>query len=590
MSLVPELHDIGKLLDTRATNIKHNLENCPIQHHTSTWRGIIEHHCSPIHEKDPFEKYPTSSDTFRLHIADGLAAATSRYKVRGETGSSYHVHKLWNPRIGITFPLLKTQEDVKRLVSYVAGDPSAQDYFIKYGYLLRNRAEDATSGRNITSLYTHSKLTGQFFKILVLDETSFPLREDLGSLSREEVAELTTRKENEWKMSVMRCKIGFALEPVRARDLNVFKAQESFINEVKAVFPHNILFHTSDELLLISSNAQQLLNNLKAKIEQLGFSLEIIRGEAQIAGLKPDPEDMVGNKKETIYPVLPREIEPPICELCQLNKANPEPWIDEDSGISEYICSKCWKIREMGSILRKLVEWETLETNPKICWVKLWLDYEKLVCSLTELYVEYLKGVGVTDPRKQAEIRFSTISEFQWDYDGFLADFWKTIESQIGQDNVQRILLDFSGIKVESLNEIKTVLKIYNELFTRFFPKLKRAVCPIKLSVVCSNIKFPFLENWRLLRDSKSDVNVHIVGKGKMDLSIQDISNILDIEVKSKASLHRLIELNKKSTRLSKIVLYDRMDKDYKRNTEIREAVERFGFQNVLTYAEILSD
>lgn len=586
--IVPELHDIGKLVDKRATGIEHNFENASFRLENDTWRGIVEHHCSRN-----FQKYPTSSDTFKLCIADDLAAAFSRYAIEGEDAHVFNTYKLWNPPSEtMTQSFIKSAEEAKELFSFLAKNPTANDFFGKYENMLKKRTEHATRGKNITSLYTHSKLTGQFFRILISDNSTFCVKsEELQGLSKEEVAALISKKKKTWNMSIMRCKFNFAQMPVKAKDMNVFKVLEKLIENLKKELPDNIFFSTSNELLIVTSNVQEPLEKIRKQIEDLEFWMDVAYAETQVGGIKPQLEDIRGKKeKMVVYPPLPNEISPPICELCQISKAKDQPWVDEESGIKEFLCEKCWRIREAGSGLPKFVEWEASEKNPKIGWLKIWLDYELLLKILSELYSQYLKEIRESTPENQIEIRFSTISEFQWDYDKFLKYFEETIEKDFGSGNVQKILPDFLAVQIDSFNLLKHILRRFNELYDAFFPKFKDAGSPLKLSIVGSDIKFPFLEIWRLLQDTRSEINVQLIGKGYIGLKMKDLSVFLKTKTDNKALLYKLVKLSEISPKLAKITLSDRLDRDFYSYTDLRLAVEKFGFENILTYAKMMGD
>ncbi|MEM3366637.1 MAG: hypothetical protein QXM93_09495 [Candidatus Methanomethyliaceae archaeon] len=584
-ALVPELHDIGKLIDKRSTGVEHNFENYPTQLCTNTWRGIVEHHCSAN-----FQKYPSEIDTFKLCIADDLAAAVSRYSVEGEGLHVFNVYKLWKPpKEKLTQSFIKTKEGVEELIRFVAGNPNAKEFFARYRKILSTRAEDATAGRNITSLLTHSRLTGQFFRILLMDEKSFSIKsEEIRNLDRDKVAELIKKKKNEWKLSLIRFKFHFMQNPVRAKDLNVFRILENILNEIKKRFPDNVLFHTSDELLLISSRGKQILEDIFRTIEEWGFWSEIVYAEVPINSLKPRPEEISGSVRETKYPTLSKEIEPPICEICQMAKAAEQPWIDEESGIIEYICHRCQKVREMGSLLIRFVEWERAEQNPKVCWIKIWLDYETLIQSLVELYHKYLASLGID--KRQAEVRFSVISEFQEDYYQFLTTMWQRVNDTFGLSNIQKVLSDFISIRIESTNKIKSILTMYNKTFDEHFPMFKEVNSPVRLSIVCANAKFPFFEVWRLLCDAKRSVNVHLVGKGVIQLEVKDLDAFLKVRVGSKALLHKLVRISELSQKLAEITLYDRADRHFKKYEDMRIAFHKFGIQNMLTYIKMMGD
>ncbi|MEM3378983.1 MAG: hypothetical protein QW674_08605 [Candidatus Bathyarchaeia archaeon] len=590
----PELHDIGKFIDYKATGIKHNLEDYPLQLATDTWRGIVEHHCS-----SNFNRYPTKPDTFKLCIADDLASSFSRYRVErekelligGEDFYDFSTHKLWNPSNQImSQSFITSSEGIKEIYLFLAKNPTAEEFFARYNDWLKIRTEDATRGQNITSLYTHSKLTGQFFRILTSNSSSFSLMpEELNGLTREEVKTLRKQKENEWKLSIMWCQFNFAQTPVRAKDMNVFKMQESLIEEIKKELPDNVFFSTSNELVLIVPNAEEVLGKLRKKMEECGFWLKVTYAETQLSAIKPHLEKIQGKTQIAIYPELPKEISPPICELCQLSKAKEQPWIDEESGIREFICEKCWKIREAGSLLPKFVNWEKMEQNAEICWIKVWLDYRMLLFALKKLYEEYIKEAKAKIP-KEIDIKFPIVSEFNQDYEEFLSDLQNNICKNFGLENIQEILPDFVAVKINSLSEIRLILSIYQETFEKYFPKFYYVESPLRLSIAVSNIKFPFSEVWRMLSDTTSEVTVHVLGKGDIYLKCNDIKTFLGIRLPSKALLHKLTQISEISSKLGRVIMYDKKDRDFLRYEPLRRAIERFGHKNVLTYAKIMSD
>ena len=575
-----ELHDIGKLIDKQSTGIEHNFDNYPRELATDTWRGIREHHCSD------FTRYPIKPDTFKLSIADQLASSISRYKVERK-GTLFLLYKLWNGDSNKKpFELIKSKKEIDDLVLFIEKDPTVDEFFSKYGSQLKERPEDATLGKNITSLYTHSKLAGQFFRILMSDEKAFPVQADeLNNLSKEQIGELMKSKMQQWKICGIRCQLNFSLKPIRAKDLNIFKVQENVIDDIKRNFPDNVFFSNSQEILIIAPSCSQILQEIKEKISEHGLWSHVTIAETQISGLKPNPEKIGGNKSKAMYPQLANQIEPPICELCQVRKAD-HTWVDEESGIKEEICEKCWNVRQMGSLLPRFAEWEKSEEKLNICWIKIWLNYEKLLFSLEQLYKGYLENYGVKLPT-EIDVRFTTVAEFQWDYNNFISDFRNRI-AQIFGGNIQEILSDFVVARITSLSQTKLILSTYNEVLSKYFPKLKEISSPIQVAVVASNLQFPFSETWRLLQDVKTDVNVHLINKGTIYLKVHEIEDFLRIPLPPKTFLHKIVRIDELSSKLSRIMLYDRRDRDSWRYNGIRQAIERYGHQNVLTYAKMM--
>ncbi|RLI48930.1 MAG: hypothetical protein DRP09_21070 [Candidatus Thorarchaeota archaeon] len=650
--LKPEMHDIGKLIDSSI--IKHNFENYPNElkdvppiKKNPIWEGILQHHCS----KD-FKEYPKNFKTFVLSIADSVASATSRHiEVKGEP-PRYNIYKLWNPPDSNIHELSKvTKEDtssinwIGKIVEFINKNPSVDEFFEIFGKYLKARTEDATPGSNITSLWTHSKLTALFYNFLYdcLENVSDKWFE---IATKDEIGDYIRRVREENKIKIVKIRIILPQRPVRIRDLNIFDVLKEVKKEILKKYPNNVIFVGFNELLLILP-LNKKLEEMREIVSKYGFWFEYVervqnldqpypdpdrvmrlinkmqkiqykKFKEQIAKVPPDKRKKAEEgirktifekgkeakriaelwdeyhhelseklyKKSSIYANLPDQINPPICEICQLSRAT-EKWIDEESGIVENLCKNCLHIRKRGSKFPKLDEWEK-EGADRILWIRIGLDINELINVLEDLYAEYLRSLGVREPEERAEIRFSVLSEFDWDYKEFLSKFRDKILDSFEENNFQQILEDFVAVKIKSLKDVFTVLRIFDDIFSEFFPKFKEVTSSIKLGVVCSNIKYPFLESWRILSDLKYDVHVCVIGKGEIRLNMEQLTPFLEIKVKNKALIHKLVAMSEISEKLAEIMLYDRADRDYRKYKPLRDAIRKFGYQNILTYAKIM--
>lgn len=642
----PEMHDIGKLIDKRVTEIEHTFENYPGKltgvpsiKMNPIWDGILHHHS------------PKNFKSFVLAIADQVAAATSRHERIGEK-PIYNVYKLWNPPSDIFHELSSAigvdssnPNWVAEIVEFINKNPSVEEYFEKFGGHLKLRTEDATPGSNITSLWTHSKLTALLYDFL------YNYLEKVGDkwfevTPKDEIRNYIHRVREETKIKIAKVRINFPQHPIRIRDLNVFDALEEIKDKILKKYPNNIIFVGFNELLLILP-LDEKLDEIKEIASRYGFWFEYVERVQNLNQPYPDPDEKMRRinkiqklqykkfeeqirkippnkrkraeegvrktifekgkearriaelwneyryelkeglyKKYSIYPDLPTQITPPICEICQLSQAT-EKWVDEESGIVENLCANCFNIRKRGSKFPKLDEWEK-EGADRILWIRVSLDINGLINVLEDLYAEYLETLGLKNPEERAEIRFSVLSEFDWDYREFLNKFRDKILEMFGEDNFQQILKEFVSVRIKELRDILIILRIFDELFTEFFPKFKEVESPIKLGVVCSNLKYPFLESWRILSDLEHDVQVSVIGKGEIKLSMPQLTPFLEVEVRDKALLHKLTAVSEKSEKLAEVVLYDRSDRDYRKYKPLRDAVREFGFKNILTYAKIM--
>ncbi|RLG16578.1 hypothetical protein DRN69_00515 [Candidatus Pacearchaeota archaeon] len=691
-NLVPEIHDIGKLINKESTGIEHNFENypgifkkeeVPKIKENAIWKGIREHHCQLPHEekKKVLNKYPISRKTIILALADNLASAVSRHvKESSKHLYYYNVYKLWNPTTNITELSYAIgahsmgKEWISKIVNFVNKKPGKEEYFKEFGEYLKKRCEDATPGCNITSLWTHSILTGKFYKILEnieIPTIDFNKKDKVCKLVNQELPEKT-------KLVVMKCKIKFPHYIYRTRDLNILKIRENILKK----FQKNpeVLFVTSDEVIIFSIDGK-ILENLKKEIEKYSFYIEIKKAvfilrerkelpkeiKKAVDGVDPrelssDPEivkdrikklyrlfeskikkkleDIPPEKRkeieermvisfrksdlykeiewlkssyseERIYPKLEDEIfsDMGICEICQLNPIKPYEELsederrlveDEESKIIDKLCEKCIEIRKYGEPLRLLGEWK--EGN--VIWIKLTLNFEKLVEVLRQLYVDYLKSLEIQNPEEKAEIRPSVIGEFLQDYKEFLEEFSKEIHKIFDskEKRVQDILEDMFCIKIEKLSEILNVLKIYMRVINKFFPKFNESEeSPIKLVISYSNVKFPFFEHWKYLEEPKKDIDVILIGKykGYSSINLKQLDSVIKLSriledklkgMKIKASLYRLIEISEYSEELAQRLIIG--DEEFvKHFPELQQILAReLSLKDILTYVKILEE
>jgi hypothetical protein len=631
--LVPELHDLLKL-----TKLAHDICRWDSQDfetfkpffpekENKTWQGVKQHHCNEGIEMG----FPTDPDTFYLHIADILASSFSRLDIKipasailEEGASNYRVRKLWKPSEDEAEDVrLHDEQQIVSLFEFFAKEPSWKEFVRRYEPTLRNRAEDAHPGKNITSLYTHCKLTGQFCRVLQsspgcpisqseLDGKDIKQMEDLRK-------EITSKK---WQLMIARCKFHFLQKPYRARDLNVFGQLKDLMEEICSSYPDNVLFKTSDELLLFLTGEEQL-SDITSRAQQKGFWVEIVKNRRFLNEVSPNPESMKGTPKyENLYS-LPPEITPPICELCQAAKATRR-W-PEDNALNREICPQCKELLLANSLssvtdllcevdkvrledllqeplgedlcetcfnlrarpkLPKLEKWSE-EEKAKVAWVRLHLDFAQLNKTLTQLYL-------ASFPAERAEIRFSVIGEFQEDYTLFLQELRRQILSSFGTENVERILEDFFCVKLIRLRETLVLLQIYHKLLNDFFSTfLKLENSPLKISIVCANTKFPFFEVWKTLEKAQEDIFISLTGRGVMRAPIRALNSIVEAAniPYRKSALHKLAKIEETSRTLAELTFQDRRDKDYfvysRLGANLRSSLD---FPSILTFAKLVGD
>lgn len=575
--LVPELHDIGKLTTLWTSGHPHNFEDfrfteLGIKPDSATWRGILEHHCA-----NEYKNFPASQSTFLCSIADLLASSVSRLgsPSRGETGSDI-VQKVWGEARKGNFPYIPP-EDAAR---FVALDPSAEEYFQRFGTLLEQRSEETR--RPVTSLRTHSELTGKFYRLLMKDS---PITDDeIRGKTSAEVRQIIDKKMQSYSLTIACLKPHFAGKPFRTKDLGVFHAIEQTLAELSRQFHDNIIFQTPEQILLACHKDElrpvvSVFTNHKLWVE--GWLADRPLRELEMLTLfdKRGP----GTKAFTEYSPLPSQIPIPLCEICQMAEGS-RPWSED--GNSEWLCETCFQTRREAPSMTKLAGWE----RESVLWVQVRLNLDRLVYTLKSLFETLLKNIGIANAT--AEVRFSLLSEFQKDYQLFLTSFRNNIEHNYGEKNVERLLDNLFCVRIENLSEILRLLRIYHGSLNSLFPMFGKTIySPISLSISSSEAKFPFFEHYRILGEAEEEIYVNIMGHGALRASLKVLPAILNASdfQGNRRALYRLAEVAKISESLAKLKMYDGMDDDRASYRRLREELLPFGlsYQSILTLVKI---
>ncbi len=594
--LIPELHDCLKL-----TVLRHDFSDFDrfllYSPKSRSWAGVIQHHC-----QEEFPAYPTDRETFLLHMADGFASHFSRHTVSYKGEASFVVRKLWNPDAFRQDSRLSSDKEIIELLRFYEQDPTFEDFAKKYGKLLEARSEDATTGRNVTSLLTHLILTGKFYRLFknssVLEVTDKEIIPDLT-----EIKKLTSEKNKNWRIFLMLCKFNFHQQPFRARDLNILESLHDVVNKITEKYSDNILYWSSDELLICYDDPV-LFEEIKKEAFCNGFWLAATYGRAELSQIKnADPATIPGRRTENIYPTeLPEKIVPPLCEICQMDQGKmtwPGDYISRNDSAediidegTEYLCNTCFSIRSRPSKLKKLSRWT--EENTDVLYVKGGLNYAHLTGTLQNLYYEYLNSLSSTAKREDAVVRFSMIYEFQRDYGNFIARMQNYIFKIFKPDNVEKILDDMFCIRSAGKGDVFLIIQMMFDLLKEIFPVfLKITDSPIKTSISYCYAKYPFFEVWRDVRSQSADLRINLSGQGHIETSYNYLEDLLLARRENyrKSALHNLAEVAKISERLAEIKFNDRSEKS---SFQTYEALKRhllpmgMDFKSILNFVKLL--
>ena len=239
---VPELHDVGKLVDLDRLKVLfaqatgYCVDKLSFGHDFTlrlgdeelnydfmktfgivepsnlTWKSVRLHH------KDVWDL-----DVGLLRVADRMASSLSRLLTEEEKKklqmktTKEGTHKLWNPDFGKgELALLSSIEEIRDLIQKVSNQ-EVEEFVKAYRTLLDKRPEDFFPPNNLVSLYTHLVLVGKFYRVL----KSGAKVEAADLLSFENVrANSVKEAENNWRLKLVKCKVGFSQSPIKVKELN----------------------------------------------------------------------------------------------------------------------------------------------------------------------------------------------------------------------------------------------------------------------------------------------------------------------------------------------------------------------------------
>ncbi len=594
-----EAHDIGKLF---VKGLKHNLEDMlselkrqGVREESPVVQSILKHHCSP-----DMQLYPDSYETLLVHLADILASQASRIlkKLKEEKlrklGTNHCVYKLWKGPICIRDkPPLYNRYD--RLVNYLKRDPEGRRFLSIFKRYLLQRAEDAKRGANITSLYSHSVLSGKFFRLLYKYYYNEICRMKIDFASREDVCG-KDRDKKHGKDYVILNKLPVALIYLRiiptqyiyrVKDLNLFEIIKDILSTFENNYGDHVLYRGFDDILIIDLPEANIHEELIRKAHDYGFYVDVHalyatfqKGHNRVLGVEPRKtakrfkitrECRGASKRDCLediyrYPQLQKKIDPPICDICQLRPAT-RTWVDEESGLIEHLCEQCYRVRTYSPRrLYKLAGW----SEGLIAWIRVSLDVEVLEDALVKLYARYLLELGIRDAdeivneieSEEGLVSPTLLQEFLWDYNRFVRDLDKTILNLFPREDIEVIDDSFYVLKLERLSSIVSLIEGYNRLLREYFPKLTtlKGVEPIRFGISISHVKYPFHEHWRLLSNMRKGFLLHAYRRGIVETTYEELNATLHFYrsralVGRKRMLYRAIEIAEYSRLLAEAEL-----------------------------------
>lgn len=604
---IAELHDIGKLVDKGKLNKYqlrgHTFEDFDFGTHnikkpaSPSWWGQYHQNITANddikHWQNIDEKY--RPDVFLLVIADHLASSISRALPQlGSAGESEGVFKLWNRKFyenaknnGKYWAAFTTENDMKKMFNIIETTTLPDEFLNAYSENLLLTPEDKQIPRNITSLYTHIELVGKIYRVLkkhvIVDRSNGEIVLKLNNVSVKTIFEAeggnrTTGEQNvekgKWQARFVKCYIKFPHSFVRLQDINLLVKQSELIKSFVAAHQDYVMFYLPNFLSLflpVEIDLREIFEEFLAN----GFFIEYVETIADLGILSSNLDRKilkarqeneqqrlsVLNKRNTkVYKriLIPdgvsEEIPPHICDICQMQPAKER--IKEN--IREWICDKCFSIREAGERFRYPDDWE----EQKVVWLKFNLDQDKLENWLNIAFGHYIDSLTNLQNKQSFKDEFRSLtcqSDFVKDYMEMITNFWERCKDL----EIEKPITDYNEIGVckYSGKLLNKIIEKFLEVHTDYFPNCEGdAHSPISVSLSIAHIKYPVREHWRYFENPKGFLNIRSHNVFEDSYTKREIKWLMDnlVEAKKESS-HFLYKL---------IGLYDRL------NSEINITVE----------------
>ncbi len=599
---IPELHDIGKLIDKE----KLKQENLQWSRHTfedfdfnqagfvkptsPSWWGQYHHRIDVNKDLNDWTHIDGNHkpDLFLLILADHLASSISRALPQlGSAGESDSILKLWNHGYsenqrnkGKHWAAFKTKDDLKSMFELIDSITSYKDFLDAYRENLLLTPEDKSIPRNITSLFTHIKLVGKIYRVLkrhiliknngkrILFELS---GEQVKSIRETEGGNRTTGNQNvdkgRWQARFVKCHIKFPHSFVRLQDINLLVKRNKLVSKLVDNYEDYVIFYNPDFLFLflpmgieIEDIFKELLN-LKFFIDYVEIiaDLGILRSnlDSKIIRARRDRDiqtlNVLQNRKSKVYkkillPEFPEKIYPPICDICQRERATERA----KENIREWLCDKCQSIRDMDEPFREYAEW----TDEKVVWLKFNFNQDKLEKWLQEAFEEYIDKIPNLENGQVLKEEFRSLApqmDFINDYEEMLLNFWQ----RCSEDDIKRPISNYNEIATFKYSGllIMKIITLFIELHDAYFLDCKSNTdSPISLSLSIAHHKYPIREHWRYFENPINFLNIRYHNVFKENYTKEEAKEIIEKLITSeKVSSHFLHNL---------IALYEELDSE----------------------------
>lgn len=569
---IPELHDIGKLVD------KNKIVEIILSDHTfvnlrdsdfkklgikrpdsPSWWGQYHHY--KICNKDidyidlnnwNFIPEEYRKNLFLLKIADHIASSVSRVGVEAiYRGKPKNLIKLWNrkfyekqEKLGNYWAAFKSVDDLKELFEDIQNCSSGEEFLEKYKNHLLLTPENKAFPWNLTTLYTHCKLVGKIYRILencvkeikeneklfleYFNEKVTKVKEAEGGRRTRKTKNLEEYKQGMWKFKLIKCKINFPHYFIRLQDLNILRKREELMEDFIKKYPDITLFHTYNFLLLflpLSCDMNEIKKMFKDFLKW-NFIIECVEIEADLGILRSNLDrkkikakqsgdkqvlevlEKLNRAKVKFYYIQPEILDKIDLPICDICQLNKGVEWWKEN-IREWVCDTCQAIRNMGDPFSEYAEWD--KENIKVIWFKISLNLERLENYLRMAFKEYIKS-----DNKEYNKLLNRLNRINMTFDEFIDEFQSLALITDFIEDYRLMLREFyNNLKEMNLLSLnKLPIKNYYELNVTKLDYSEKAIKIIEIFVDVFNKFFPDIR-----KDDSSPIKISLfIGSTKYPL------------------------------------------------------------------------
>jgi hypothetical protein len=597
----PECHDAGKLLYTEIGGKDKHWRF--IEKMEKPWQQVIaQHH---YNKEDDIIYFPSDLYVFLASVADRLAASTVRLEEWGGK-PNYFTNRLWKRDSWDFINFTEKGEAQKRIVKEVRRGESYEvfreelikyfdnepvDFLDRYRDLLHVRAEDASPGANIVSLYVHSIVTKKFYFLLneLIEEGNDEVKKVINEIKerienkfsykpkdlKNEISKLVKNLGDLLEFNVIYYKIDIPHYIFRVHDLNLFRELKEEIEKIRKDYEDNFFFFFGFSFVLLcgdnkqkeiesklnylvekykivlyktelwykSKNDKEDNKNLdekkhKVKFGQLNEVLKGLRGQ-----IEKEREVDFGQENSNVersLKILMKKIEEKfegyLCEVCRLDRGKRY----EEDGKAVYLCSHCYIVRRRGKERGGFVKYASWEEG-YVCALGFRIEFEEIFGWFDELYkdyVEQMKKEGIiTKDNEKKELKIKNPLALAEEFiESFNNDVIFKVKGEIAREfsngNFEEISDNFLLVHLEERGDVLGLFDLVykclkEEMSSLFYGGIGS---PVRIYFGVGHVKHPFFAFYRkFVQDwgERKDICFEVVGEIPVYMSFVQFEKVI---------------------------------------------------------------